>query len=538
MVTSAPGSMLPVGAAPSARFPVLCAHLGLGEDTSIWGPLGPGQETREKPNMDTMFPNTRHGRLRRVKSFALAVLTAGILSAARAAASEPAHVSISRAPDEKFESIFVGHYGEVLRFPSKFAVEAELRDGIEVVRFHDKTLDPYDMVRSTIPDTFLASRRSPSPKEYVVENFTPKRLMEVLVIPKSSPGYESLKALRQAKVKELESSGCKYRVSDMEDFPKDSFLAYITEPYGLRQLYSQSDKHFFILTIGSFPVIGGRLLPADNLGPYAGQLLFNSLESYLDHFRNKLNLDPFEMFHQPVFYYIWLGANALWLAMAFLPGRRKWLARLRLIGRATLIFSNALAVFGWLVIYAAARLDVYRWCNEASAIFAVAVLMPWICLAGSTAFGGRRLGRVFWWSMAISVPLAFIAGQGVIYAHQFPRELKPDMSFLIVLIHIFLGIIYGTCFGLTHAVSSDQDEQESPHGGDAAVLALLLCLGQTLLLHADGINNAAREFSAYYASQPSRGGGDNYDPPSRDRENHSVDLSHAQEVVRRLRSPF
>ena len=73
--------------------------------------------------------------------------------------------------------------------------------------------------------------------------------------------------------------------------------------------------------------------------------------------------------------------------------------------------------------------------------------------------------------------------------------------------------------------------------------------GAMVTLDANGINNAAKRLVAWYAPRPApqprgdnppQGGSNNYDLPSRDRgeRDHSIDLSHAKEVVRRLQSPF
>jgi hypothetical protein len=368
--------------------------------------------------------------------------------------------------DKPKESIFVGQYGEVLHVPLTWGVEAEMHDSIEVIRFHDRTMESHTVARSTIPDTVMVYSHPPESKEYILENFNTKGLMQLLVIPKSSPGYKSLTALRQAKVQELVSSRVEYSTDVMAGFPKDSFSVDITKPYVLRQIYTQSDKHFFILS----SCVGSR----NRIAAHPNWIV-DALESYLSQFKVKPNLDPLGMFRHPVLYVIWAGINGLWLILSFLPGRRRWTRYLRQIGRALLVFPNALAVFGWSVVYIGATFDIARWCNAFSSSFCVALLMPGVCFIGSAVFRGIRLRRVFWGTFGISAFLAWMSYGDVITRFHSPDALSSDIFPMAVISHMFFGLIYGICFGLTH-VSAADDQDSSTSEKDPAIFALLICL--------------------------------------------------------------
>ncbi|MFA6003815.1 MAG: hypothetical protein WC881_07090, partial [Elusimicrobiota bacterium] len=122
---------------------------------------------------------------------ALAVLAVGIFAAA-----EPANISRTRLPD-KYEDVFVGHYGEILRLDRDWTADAEMNGPMEVIRFHERTVDSRKL---------SAPEYHPQAEDYVPENFAAKRLMQLLVIPKAARGFKSLSALKAAKLQELDKS--------------------------------------------------------------------------------------------------------------------------------------------------------------------------------------------------------------------------------------------------------------------------------------------------------------------------------------------
>jgi len=187
-------------------------------------------------------------------------LAAGLLlTAAVTAAREPL------APPSPYgaaptSSLFIGHYGQALEFPSGWAAEAEMRGEAEIVHFHRAFVngDP------TIPF-------NPKPSEYTLGKFASMGLMELVVIPKDARGgMRSLEALREAKERTLNANGVAFELRDADGrWPSGTFHVEASKPHRYSQTYSQTSKRFYIFTTS-----GGR-------GDEAGDFLRRSLAASL-----------------------------------------------------------------------------------------------------------------------------------------------------------------------------------------------------------------------------------------------------------------
>ncbi|MFA6030512.1 MAG: hypothetical protein WC969_11710 [Elusimicrobiota bacterium] len=343
---------------------------------------------------------------------------------------------------KKWENVFVGHYGETLRFNFDYTAEAELHGEIEVVRFHQRNVDSENLLSPLI---------RVRPEEYVPENFTRMRLMQLMVIPKNVPGgIGSLAELKLAKDKELARSGVGYEVmTDDVIWPPDTFWVSISTPYQLFQRYTQSDRHIFILTVGE----NKQDIPLTRLAETAS----NSLCLYLRGFNRQLG-DSHLVYRDP---FVWMLMLLFYVPagiFALLPGRRRWLQRLRLAGRSTLLFSSMLAFIGWVFILIGWRYKLDRWLNDGSAWMLSSLLMPWVCRAASIHLKGRRPWRVFFWT---ALPSLF-AGVGALalmldYAGG-DMHLSGDVNFgFAMLLQMALGAACGLLLGLAH-----DPEREAP----------------------------------------------------------------------------
>ena len=352
------------------------------------------------------------------------------------------HSDYSVTSDSKtFDNVFVGHYGEVFHFNYLYAAEPEMKNLMEVVRFHELQVKNKN-------GTFVPFE--PKIEEYIPRNFTPMRLGQLIVIPKDAPnGFRSLTELRKVKEKELAASGFGYEMRvfsfDRDYWPDETFEVLTSTPYRLYQLYSQSDKNFFILTSGI----------VDPLSPTSGDLrgTYDSLQEYLAQFRRK-DTKEYLVYKYPRLAIPWVLIIVIAGTLGLFPGRDDgWRRRLRLAGRATLVFSVTLPVLGLVAVYIGWSHRLDKWVNMGSISLCLAAVLPFVCAAMSAWLGGKRLRRAFLWMAGVNLLPALAAFTvAFTYFHGFgridSREFVGVCSSLI-----FLGFLDGIAFGLTHTES-------------------------------------------------------------------------------------
>lgn len=364
-----------------------------------------------------------------------------------------ATTSLKRDVNDAGENIFVGHFGETLRLPYFWAADAKMQGPMEVVNFHLATIEPMKVVSPPF---------NPNSKDYIPENFKRLRLMQLLVIPKKvSGGFKSLDEIREAKSKELGATGNPYILQRPGNYrwPPDSFMVWISTPYTLFQLYTQSDKNIFILTSGSGPYDESS---NDPILTNSTARLCSSLETHLDEFRLKIIAERGFFRDLRIVVIPWALFCAFAGILSFLPKRTNWLRRLRLIGRATFVIISAWQLLAGPILFAAWRLGLGRTINEGSILFCAGLIMPWISRAATVRLGGQRPWRVFIWSAIANITSVivgytfiqdFIAGALIISGSQNFLRMS---NFLCV-----LGLLNGVMFGLAHKEDETKRAPES-----------------------------------------------------------------------------
>lgn len=311
------------------------------------------------------------------------------LAGARGFASEPAAPPSPAEPGVKAAgaNMFVGHFGEMVQVPDFWAVDAKMQGPVEVLYFHHTKVDP---MRDFSADF------KPKAEEYVPENFARLRLMQLMVIPKDVPGgFRTLDELREAKEKELRSTGSPYELMRLSPYPwpTGSFWVEIHAPHRLFQIYSQNGNNFFIFTSGASafdektddPILG-----------YATEKLTGSLSTYLyDYaFEARLRAPKDKLANHPIILAPGAVVCMLGLLLGVLP-KRDWLGRLRLMGRAMFGLTAVSLLLAAPLLFASLRLGFDRTINEASILFFAGIAMPWICRFLSGRMGGRNPWHVF-----------------------------------------------------------------------------------------------------------------------------------------------
>lgn len=401
-------------------------------------------------------------RLRPAFLAAVLALSAG-RSYAREPAAPPSPVepgaaakhSLTPNAEDAGVNVFIGHFGETVRLPYFWAADARMQGPMEVVNFHFKTVDPMKMFSAPF---------SPEAKDYVPENFSRLRLMQMLVIPKNVPGgYPSLEKLREAKSKELSETGNPYDLRKVGGYPwpPDTFWVSISTPYPLFQLYTQSDKNFFIVTSGASPYAKDRKDPV--LANSAGDLC-GSLSTYLDQFADKLADKPKSVSSTLAALLPWAGICAAGIILGLLPKRGNWLGRLSLMGRAmvglasiSLLIASPLLFFSW-------RQGFDKIINEGSILLVAGLVMPWMCRAISARLNGQNLWRLFAW---FSVANIFPVSAGYMIARDFfsgKASIIGTEDFVMLSISLCaLGVINAIVLALTHR----RQAGASPNGRSA-----------------------------------------------------------------------
>jgi len=361
------------------------------------------------------------------------------LALVRTSAGEP---GAAPASGDSGENVFVGHYGEIVRVPYLWSVDASMQGPIEVVNLHLTNEDPLKVVSPLF---------KPRASDYVPENFHRLRLMQMRVVPKDTPGgARSLEALRGAKKNELDLAGVPYTLMQLGDYswPPDSFWVSISTPYSLFQLYTQSDKDFFIMTSGTSPYVERS---HDPLFVNSTADLANGMSTYLDDSRLKIIAEKGFLKDLRIVVIPWAVVCVFAALLSVLPKGWNWLSRLRLIGRATVAFTSASQLLAGPILFASWRMGLDRTLNEGSILFYAALIMPWICRTVSARRGGQRLRRVFIWSALVNVlPIwagylilrDFTTGSTVITGSQNFLRMSHSLSILAVLNGVIVGLAH------------------------------------------------------------------------------------------------
>ena len=138
---------------------------------------------------------------------------------------------------------YVGHYGEVFKLRGGWEIRPSMHGETEVINHY-----PLDYNQ---PDQ--------KPEDFIAENFTRDRLVQLIILPWSASASKSLDELKRLKIADLKSSGVEFRIVDKpflgyghsdQEWPKGTFEVLIAKPYLLSQLYTSSGAQLAILTTG------------------------------------------------------------------------------------------------------------------------------------------------------------------------------------------------------------------------------------------------------------------------------------------------
>lgn len=397
----------------------------------------------------------------------LARLTVGIaLAAAQCFAREPGappspvvEGNVSQVgtttQSTKGNSLFVGHYGEILELPYGWTAEAELKGETEAVYIHRKSHDEF-------------GRRPFQPKksDFKPENFTPMGLMELVVIPKNAPGgLRSLKELRRAKENELKQNRVNYKISEVVNdshWPVGTFHVEASQPYRLVQTYAESQKEFYILTVGGHLEEGDYKLSTDQISEFHHANIYVS-ESLGDHLLAIHKKSPKEFLFRPeprdandfsapfsLFRLrITAGAiNAALLILALFPGNSPRARRARLFGWSLFLTANLMAFIGFLAVYIPVHLYGVLWRNSAAAELIPILLFPWISWIAAKRSGSSHPSRVLISIGILSAILALDIFRGSrLDSARSADVLAYETTLLLFALGLALGGVFAAAFG-------------------------------------------------------------------------------------------
>lgn len=372
-------------------------------------------------------------------------------------------------PGEEFpSSLYIGNYGEPIEIHYGWTADARMVGETEIVYFHPKFKDG-------------VHRRQPyRPKQsdYTAENFAPMRLIELVVIPKNAPGgFPSLKAIRIAKEKELTQNHIDFEANEVSDdatWPLGTFHIQTTRPYRLWQIYSESSKEFYILTLGGPLKEGDYGLDQTFVLDYnsAGALLRRSLSAQLLAAR-KQTLREYLFKPAPPYandfrrylktigantrYWIVLGAISIALMLTALwPGKSQRTKRANFIGRSLILFSVIMGLIGFLSVYIPVRSFGVAWRHSTAPELIPLLLVPWISWRSAKSLGSLRPKSVLLWSAPLAALLALCSFQ----ANEIDNaDLAIGAAFANAGLFLFLGLVFGAVFVLAFGPLPKKEEQ-------------------------------------------------------------------------------
>lgn len=377
-------------------------------------------------------------------------------------AVEAAAISGSAGRSAEGKSLFVGHYGEAIAFPSSWTADAEMQGKTEVVFFHRK-----------FEDDFEIKPFRPKKSDYRPENFTPMGLMELVVLPKDAPGgLGSLAAIRSAKELELKKQGADYEMSDKTSepgWPLATFHVKMHKPYRLCQTYSESPSEIYILTRGCEVEAGEfGLDEARTEDIYAArQFVFLSLRESLKaterrtaagrlfRFRDDAARDIFSGFEDFIRYDGSMPAAkpmtavaAAVLILALWPGRAAGSRRARLFGRSMLFFTLLAGFLGFLAVYLPARFAGALWNSEELALVVPVLLLPMTGWAAARGLRSSKVGRVSIVMAALTVVWAVMLLWGADMENLDPPSIMASgNTFVLLVVGLTFGIAFAAAFG-------------------------------------------------------------------------------------------
>ncbi|MBI2385375.1 MAG: hypothetical protein HYV14_05100 [Elusimicrobia bacterium] len=328
------------------------------------------------------------------------LLSTATMSLAIEPAAPPPPYAATTEKSSEGSTLFVGAFGEIIELPYGWTAAPIMHGAAEIVHFHRKSTDDLGL-----------KPFHPNPSDYKPENFEALGLMELMVIPKNAPGgFKSLAQLRQAKEKELLSSGAKYKIAEpapASEWPQGTFDVATSRPYRLLQTYAESEKEFYILTTAWRPdeaAYAEDKRRALNYR-YALEAVDRSLKRHLSKihahggdgrwFAVDENSPPSSSAPDilRIAYAIAIPIAAM-VFFALWPKKSPRSAKIHLFGRALILFSLTSAIAGFLTVYVPARSSHLFWRHLEDALIIASLPNLVIAWGAAHAFGSRHVRRI------------------------------------------------------------------------------------------------------------------------------------------------
>jgi hypothetical protein len=365
---------------------------------------------------------------------ACAIFLSGVFYLARA----QDYSSSTRSLSGTASAVFIGAYGETVDYHPPDRVEARMRGPVEVI-------DGVSWwVRDAETDAVIHPQQTPTAKDFIPENFQRMGLVQLLIIPKEAPeSFQSLSAIRKAKVWELERAGAEFSIEPAEFAEPHgrSFSIVVANPYQLKQTYVESKDHFFILTSGPIepPLVAAfRTSLARLLRPAGPGAVGDSTAEWAE--------------LRDVSLVGWGGWSLVMLSAGFLAGlaqisRHRFVLRFSIIGRSVIIAVNVFIICG-IAVQGLLRAAGFLPAGGASALV-LGLAAPWLFPSLASWLGGRYESRALRYLLFVVALLGFM-GETLARLHHGTR-LSPavDMGQAFWVAEIF-GILCGVCFGAAY----------------------------------------------------------------------------------------
>ncbi len=352
-------------------------------------------------------------------------------------------------------TLFVGHYGEVLKLRSvAMRIEPEMHGPVEVVNY-------YPDFRIDLPDgePFHAK-----PSDWNPENFSRFGLVQLIIMPRG----RSLVELKRAKIDDLRSSGVEFKVIEnpygpiLGQWPEGSFEILVTKPCRLSQLYTATSSQLCILTSGV------DVPPSTMIESYSRSMrsalaewvvpLAPRREEILRHVDARGTTWRF-----PVAWMIWAGISGMLALLVVLLGAEGRWKVLRRFSLWILIFSNGGALVGG---FAGLALRTFPWSAHhwPAAPAAAVVLLPVLAWLGAkrreARFRRRILAGTGVWALVAALVLGYLASF--------------DWGYEFSLIPVLGTVLSFAIFGVGGAIFALLDPGKKNAAAAASLLLLLI----------------------------------------------------------------
>lgn len=147
----------------------------------------------------------------------------------------PAYATAS--PSAAAKDVFIGNYGEVIRYSTTLGVSAKMHRDMEVVDFYRK---------SEVRDGARRSRPS-------LRTFSEEEVAQLIITPRDTSKFRALADLRVAKIAEMEKSQTRYRLEAEPALIQvpglESFAITLGNPPMATQFYADTPRLRCILTM-------------------------------------------------------------------------------------------------------------------------------------------------------------------------------------------------------------------------------------------------------------------------------------------------